>query len=253
MGFKGFFKKEINEILRTSKKFVLPSILLFFGFLSPLTAKYIKEIFNIAGGIEIEIPIPDPVYTDSFVQFYKNIGQIGIVVMILAFMGTVVEEKVKGSAILILTKPVSRIQFILSKFLSSLILFTASYILAITAFIYYTCILFPDYRSDYAWLSLGMPWIYGVFIISLTIFASTISKSHTMSAVYGFIGFAAISAVSILPRIGKYLPGALNNIGLEILTGVKPASDAVLPIVVAVVLSVLLILSSIAVFKRQEL
>ncbi|MFA6309628.1 MAG: ABC transporter permease, partial [Clostridia bacterium] len=190
-----FFKKEIFEILKTPKIIVLPAVALFFGMLSPITAKFINELIKTLGG-GISISFPEPTYIDSYVQLFKNHYTITAIVMIFVFMGLVAEEKQRGSAILVLTKNLSRLNFILSKFFASVLLFTFAYILSAVICIYYTFILFDEFWNPNLPLAIFMFWLYGVFLIALILFASIISRSPAIAALFGFIGFAVISFLS---------------------------------------------------------
>ncbi|MFZ5989051.1 MAG: ABC transporter permease [Bacillota bacterium] len=245
-----FLMKEIKEILKTHKIFILPAVFLFFAFSSPLTAKYINEILKSIGGVDITLP--EPTYLDSYAQFFKNFNSICMIVLILSFMGTVVDEKVKGSVILVLTKHVSRMQFVTSKFIAAVVFFTVSYALSALACIYYTYLLFPKFYNENLWLSIVLFWIYGVFVISITVFSSTISKSHMMAAIFGFIGYIAAPLITYIPVIGRFTPGQLESLSMDILTGVKTVGDTVGPVIVTLLVIMLFLTGSVMVFRKQE-
>jgi ABC-2 type transport system permease protein len=249
-----FLKKEINEIIKTNKIYILPAVFLFFGLLSPLTAKFTPQILKaFAKSDEMTfIFTKEPSFIDSYAQLFNNISQLCFIV-ILVFAGTIVGEKVKGTAILVLTKPVSRAKFIISKFIAAIGLYTAAFILATVACVYYTYLLFPVFYNDKLPLSLFTLWIFGVFLISMTIFISTISKSFTVSAVLGIAGFLVISATTAIPYVKKVTPGIFGSLGVEILSAKSLPIDAIAPLITAVVISVGFIVGSIYVFKRQEI
>lgn len=248
-----FFKKELMEIRKTSKLIVLPVVFLFFAILSPLTARYMKEIMEAAGVGEMIKLIPDPVYLDSFIQFFKNADFMCILTTILVFMGSVSEEKSKGSAILVMTKGVSRTDFILSKFFAAALLFTAAYMISAAVFIYYTSILFPGAYIAESWLALFLFWLYGILITAITILASTLSRSVTMSAVMALLAYAVIAGITALPKIGEYSPGILSSLGIEIMKGAEASAKAIAPMIVTVILIFLSLITSVRSFKRQEI
>ncbi len=246
-----FFKKEIFEILKTPKIIVLPVVSLFFGILSPLTAKFTNELIKSMGGININLP--DPVYTDSYLQLFKNHYTTTVIVMIFVFMGLIADEKRRGSALLVLTKNLSRMNFVLSKFFASALLFTFSYVISVIACVYYTYFLFGWYWNDGLLISLLMFWVFGMFMIALMTFASIVSKSSKIAALYGFIGFVAASIIAALPKIGNYSPGIMNGLSLEIMKGTKPATDSLYPIITCIVLALIFLVLGIRIFKKQEL
>ncbi len=252
-----FFKKEMMEIFKTYKIIVLPAIFLFFGLLSPLTAKYLPEIMKKFGNTaDSAVTITfngEPKYGDAYAQLFGNLGQMGLIVVILIFMSIVVNEKVKGSATLVLTKTVSRSQFILSKFFSSAILFTLSYLLSVGACIYYTYLLFNRFYNDNLILGLFLMWLFMIVIIAMTILASTLAKNVTISAVLGFLGFVGFSAISSLPVIKEYSPASMTVLGLSLINGKADTMDAAAPIIISFIMIIGFLISSIYIFKKQEI
>ncbi len=248
-----FLKKEIFEILKTPKIIILPAVSLFFGILSPLTAKFINELLKALGAGDT-IKIPDPTYIDSYSQFFKNHYGTTAIVMIFVFMGLVAAEKKSGSAILVLTKNLSRTNFVLSKFFAGVLLFTFSYVLSMIPGIYYTYFLFGTYWNDYLPLALLMFWVYGIFMIALMLFSSILAKSSIISALIGFLGYAFVSFASSLPHIGDFSPGIMHAMSLYIMIGDKNVpGDAIYPIVTSLALTIILVTSGILIFRKQEL
>lgn len=254
MSFKAFLKKEIYEILKTVKIIVLPVLFLFFGILSPLSAKYMNQVLAMAGEQQgIKIILPDPTYIQSYEQLFKNIYFMMIVVIILVFAGSIAEEKIKGTAILALTKNLSRTGFVLGKVIAAALLFTFSYIVGVAVFLYYTSLLFPVFISSGAWIALLCFWVFGIFIISLTFLSSIIGKSFTSAAVGGFIGYAGISAFAAMPYAGKFSPGILQTLSVELVMDMKTPADAAIPLVIAFALAIAAVAGGIIIFRKQEL
>ena len=79
-----FLKKEFKEIIKTYRIWVIPLIFLFFGMLSPIVVKILPDLFKSqlkSQGIIINIPPQTAV--DSFLQYFKNLSQIGMLAIIL--------------------------------------------------------------------------------------------------------------------------------------------------------------------------
>ncbi len=248
-----FLKKELCEIIKTHKIFVLPAIFLFFGFLSPLMAKYTPEILKSVGGVTLDPKLFNTTYTGAYEQLFKNLNQIGFIIMILVFMGIVVDEKIKGSVTMVLTKSLSRSWFILDKFIAAVILYTLSFVLAAVACTYYSFLLFPEFSAANLLTGLLLLWVYGIFIISFTVFSSTISKSHVISAVISLAFFLGISALGALPKVGDYLPGALSSLGLGLIKGTSNSGDVLIPLAVSAGLILIFISMAVTLFRKQEL
>lgn len=254
MSFMAFLKKEIMEILKTTKIIILPALFLFFGILSPLSAKYMNRILLMAAEQQgIKIQLPDLTFIQSYEQFFKNLYFMMIVVTILVFAGAIAEEKSKGTAILVLTKCLSRTGFIAGKLIAAVSLFTLSYAVSTAICVYYTALLFPEYMNTGVLGALLLFWIFGILMITLTLLSSLLCKSLTAAAVGGFISYAVVSAIAALPQIGKYTPGALQTLSVELSRGDKTFTDAVPAAVIAIVISAAAVITGLLVFNKQEI
>ena len=60
MSLRAFLAKDLREIVRTWRIYVLPGILLFSAVTGPPTAAYTAELFSSLGGDIFEGLIPDP-------------------------------------------------------------------------------------------------------------------------------------------------------------------------------------------------
>jgi ABC-2 type transport system permease protein len=246
-----FFGKELMEYVKTTKLLILCFSFLLFGLLSPLSAKYINEI--IAGVGNLDLKLPDPTYFDAYVQFFKNMYSLNILIVVMTFMGLVVDEKVKGTVQMTLTKGLSRTAFILGKFFSALLVFSLTYLLAVGACLYYTYLLFPEFINPGAPIAFLLFWLYGVLMIAFTLLCSALARSHTVSAVGSFVAFALIALTGTLPRVGALLPGYFNSLGMELVMGVAGAGKALWPGAIALGLTGLALVLTLMLFRRQEL
>lgn len=89
--YRTFLGKELTESLRTYKVLLLVVIFLLLGVMNPLTAKISPDLMA-AVMPDMNIQLPDPVSLDSWTQFFKNVGQIGMIVVIIIFGGVLSHE-----------------------------------------------------------------------------------------------------------------------------------------------------------------
>ena len=112
-------RKEIMEQWRTSRLLVMLVVLGFFGMSSPLMAKFMPQLIGLVpGGEQFAGLIPQPTIQDAIAQYIKNIDQFSILLAIFLSMGTMVQEKERGTAVMMLCKPLGRGSFLLAKFLA---------------------------------------------------------------------------------------------------------------------------------------
>ena len=115
-GFTVFARKESQEILRTWRLWVLPGILVFFALTGPPLARYTPEIIKAFAGDQLGgLTLPPPTYLDAYGQWIKNLTQIALFALIIICGGIVSAESRSGTAVLVLTKPVSRTAFVVVK------------------------------------------------------------------------------------------------------------------------------------------
>ncbi|MCB8987774.1 MAG: ABC transporter permease [Ardenticatenaceae bacterium] len=112
-------RKELLQQWRTRRVLVVCAVFLLFGLLSPLAAKFTPQMLTMVKGAEqFADLIPQPTINDAITQYIKNITQFGFIIAILVGMGAVAGEKEKGTAALILSKPMSRWAFCLLGFVA---------------------------------------------------------------------------------------------------------------------------------------
>jgi ABC-2 type transport system permease protein len=214
MSFYASLRKEVLELVRTHRLLVMAVILIFFGLASPLIAKLMPEMMRlIPGGEDFVSLIPTPTISDAIAQYVKNLSLFGLLLAFLMTMGAVAQEKERGTAVLMLVKPLPRAIFLLTKFVALALAFLGCLALAGLGGYYYTMLLFatPDLS---AWVVLNLlMWLYFLVYVALILLASTIAKSQAAAAGLGIGAIVILGALPSLPGLGKYLPGQLVTWG----------------------------------------
>jgi ABC-2 type transport system permease protein len=255
MTFLASLRKEVLELARTYRLLSMGIVLVFFGLSSPLLAKLMPELFRlIPGGEDLAPLIPTPTVADAIAQYVKNISQFGFLLALLVTMGAVAQEKERGTAILIVVKPVPRATFLLAKFVALALAFLGCLVLAGLGGYYYTLLLFTPAVSPSAWLVLNLfLWLYILVYVALTLLASTVVKSQAAAAGLGFGVMLIFAALGAIPHVGQYLPGQLVAWGTALLIGSPPSAQSWPALAVSLGLIAACLLTTWAVFERQEL
>ena len=247
-----FFKKEIKEHFRSYRLLILGIVFVLFGIMSPATAKFTPELLQMLGN-GIEIKLPPVTVADSYMQFFKNINSMGIIVLLLMFAGMVADEKTKGTAALILTKNISRTAFLLAKYAAAALLWTVVYVAGALTCQGYTLWLFPDVSASNLVISFGAYWVFGLALLAFTEFSSAVMPGHGLATLGAFIGWG-ILVLSMLPaKIAVYSPAVLGSNNLQLITGTAQASSLLWPLVIAVAMIGLLLGGAVYLMNRQEL
>jgi ABC-2 type transport system permease protein len=236
---------------------VLAVVLLFFGILSPVTARYMTQILTFAATGEPELEqflelIPPPTPLDSVDQYINNLTGIGLLVVVLLVMGLVAQEKDRGTVVLVLARPVSRVAFLLTKFAAFATWLVLCVVAAGLVAYLYTGLLFGEWLAAGSFAALNALMIlYFLVIAALTFLGSTLTRSSFAAAAIGLGVWALISLLGNIRALGDYVPGRLAAAAAQLPRG--QAFESWPAIAVSLVLLALALVVSIIVFQRQEL
>jgi ABC-2 type transport system permease protein len=242
--------KELLEARRTLRLPIVAGLFTIIGIGSPLLARFTPEIVEALAG-DMGIPIPVPSAQDAVDQLLKNIAQFGGLAAILLAMGSVASEKERGTAALILTKPVERAAFLGAKLVAIGLTLAVGVALATAAGWLYTLILF-EAPPVAGFVGFGvLTWLSLVAYAVVTFLASTLTRSALAAAAIGFGALIGLGIASAFPNVGQFLPPGLATPARALALG--EAADPVVPVVSTVVLIAACALAAWASFRRQEL
>jgi ABC-2 type transport system permease protein len=247
------FRKEWQESLRSYRLLIVVIVLIFFGLTSPLQAKLLPQVLAsaIPSGPGISLTIPPATVWDAITQYVKNMGQFDLILAVLLGMGAVAQEKDKGTAAMMMVKPLPRGSFLGAKFLGLAAVFAIAITIAGIGSYYYTGLLF-EWMEILPWVMLNaFLFVYVLVILAITLFCSTITNSQAAAGGMA-IGIIVIGfIIGVIRNLGRYLPGELNTWSIRLMHGDTTASWTALA--VTLILIVVPLLAAWLVFKRQEL
>lgn len=242
--YLAFTKKELMESTRTYKLFVLLIIFMLFGFMNPIIAKVMPEVLSSFLPEGMIINLEEPKALDSWMQFFKNISQTGMIVLVVVFSGIMANEINKGTLEIMRTKGLSRRTIILSKFTASALLWSAAYVLCFGITYIYTEYLWDTSEIRNLPLAMIAMWLFGILLLVLTIFGGLLFKS-----IYGSLLFTGgvviiLTILGIFPDAAPYNPMSLISQGVPLLNGEFMPQDIYTAMAVTLVLIVIFLMSS---------
>lgn len=250
-GYIAFVKKEFLENVRTYKLFILLILFFIFGMMSPLTAKLMPELLKNMDMKGMTITIPDPTATDSYMQFFKNVGQMGLVVLVIIFSGSLTTELTKGTLVNVLAKGLSRQAVILAKFTAAVMVWSVSLLAAFLTTYGYTEYLFKQNNIYHLGYSVFCLWLFGIFLLSVLIFAGTMNKSSYGSLLYTALAVGILFVLNLFPSVQQYNPILLMTDNVKMLTKTYDTTDSYKVVAITVPISVCFVLCSMARFKKS--
>jgi len=251
--YLAFTKKELLEYTRTYKLFLMVIIFLGFGFMNPVTAKYTPEL--IAGfmpeGMSVEIA--EPTILDSWSQFFSNIPQLGLIIMVIVFSGLMANEFSKGTLVNILTKGMRREAVILAKFTSASLIWTVSYLVSFVVTLLYSKLFWSDTGVANLAMAVGCVWLFGILLLSSLLLGGILFRSSYGSLLFVGVLVVVMFVLNVLQTIAEYVPIRLVSVNMELLRGSIGASEVYAAVGITIGLTVVFIVISMVVFNRKRL
>ena len=249
-------QKELLSLWRTKRFLITVAVFGVFGLMSPLLAYFMPQILGSVKGAEMFADlIPEPTVYDAVGQYIKNITQFGFLIAILLGMGTVSGEKERGTAELILAKPLPRWAFILSKFTAQLLSYTAAFLVATSGAYLYMRILFGEVSlSSFIFVNLLL-LLWLLTFVGMTILGSAVGDSIGASAGIALGGSVLLLLAGSLPQVGALFPGGLVAWAGQIIsgTGAEKTGSNFGAVATGLVIVVLCNIWAVALFEKQEL
>jgi ABC-2 type transport system permease protein len=254
-GYHSLLEKEVVEAWRTYRLAVVCALFLGLGIVAPLTTRYLPEIIKAFAPSGFEVTLPPLDVPDVVDQFLKSIAQFGALAAILTTMGAVATEKERGTAALVLTKPVTRLAFLLSKLAAIGLLFGLAIALATTGAWLYTTYLFEAVPA-WQWAQMaGVTWLSTMVYASITFLGSVLMRSSLGAAGVGFGALIVLSLASIVPTLTTWLPAGLIPVAKAVAVGTTrdPALDPARTIGISVAIILAALVLAWLRFRREEL
>ena len=197
--------------------------------------------------------VANPTAADSFAQFFKNIGQMGLLVLVIIYCGIIANEFSKGTLINMLTKGLKRHTVIFSKVTSSVVAWTMAYLLSAGVSYGFTAYYFDMKGLSHTFAALFALWLYGVFLLMLVIFGGVLFKT-----VYGsllFTGGVAVvlTLLNLVPTLQKYNPASLATDNLALMTSLKGLDDLLPAFILCGASIIAFIFSSVVIFNKKQI
>ena len=200
--FSVLLKKEWRENARNYKVFWIPAVFILLGIMEPVTQYFLPQILDSVGnlpeGAVLEFPTPEP--EQVLVKVMGQYQLLGLLILILAYMGTVAGERKSGAATLLYVRPLSYPAYFLSKWVMAGTVALASVWLGFLAAAYYIWLFFDaiDFGSFVQFAASYSLWI--LLVISIVLAASAALPSP---------GLAAAAAL-VLTLISQVVDGLLG-------------------------------------------
>lgn len=248
--------KEFLEMARNYKWIWMPITFILLGVMDPLTTYYLPEILSSVGGLPegAVFEIPEPTAQEVFIMSLGEYQMIGILIIVLSFMGIVAAERKSGVVQLILVKPVSYTAYITSKWTAALVLIVISLFFGMLASWYYTGVLFEFIPFIRFMESFGLYALWLVLVLSFVILCSAAFIHPGAAAMIALVTvFISTMIGGIFKHLFEWSPTQLVTYVSERLVTDKWPEHIWPATGITVSMIILFVILAISIFKRKEL
>jgi ABC-2 type transport system permease protein len=252
-GFGAFTAKEMRETRKTWRLWVLPGVLVFLGLTTPILAAVTPALLKATAQRQpgVVIHFPAPTSADAYLQFMGNLAQLALLVVIITGAAAVAGERRGGTAMLVLTKPLSRAAFVWAKVVANLVVLLVATALGTALCVAVTVALFDSAHVVAFLESVGVWLALAAMFVCLMVFLSAALDRQAAAAGAGLAVYAALFTLTAFPAVRDRSPAGLFAANDALLKGRDVALAQ--PLVATALLAVVFLLAAAWIFRRKEL
>lgn len=249
------WRLELLRLVRTRRGLALLSVHLLFGFIGPLTARYLNELLELAGddleGATIELP--DAVPHDGMAQYVANAMQIGLVVTVVVAAGSLALDATPemGAFLRTRVRPVWRL--LLPRLVVSFAAVSLAFTLGALAAWYETWALLGGLPAEDVLAGIAFGVVFLAYVIAVTAAAAQWTKGVLATVMVALLSLLVLPVLGAADVIGQWLPSSLATALADLPAGKHDVGHYVRPAVVSLLTTAGLIYVALVGARRREL
>lgn len=254
--FMTLLSKEFLGLKRSSKIIWLPVVFMLLSVMQPVTYYFMDDIMKMGGslpeGAVFEMPTPSS--GEVMASVLSQLNSVGLLLIVVAVMGTISDERKSGALTMVFTRPVSPLQIVASKTVAHSLLLVVSFICGYFLAFYYTILLFSTLPIVDVLVSMVVYSLLVVFIVSCVVLTSAILNGNGAIAIINVSFFTAFSlAGSYFHDQLAWSPTQLGSYASLIVQGAEIESGFWGSVVVTVLLIVVIQLLAARILSKKKI
>jgi ABC-2 type transport system permease protein len=248
------WRLEVLRLVRTRRIVALLGVYIFFGLLGPLTARYLSEILDLAGG-DLQgatIVLPDPVPADGMVQYVSNASQIGTLVAVVVAAGSLAFDAIPEMGVFLRTRVPGVATILAPRLVVVTAATVAAFVLGSLAAWYETWALIGALPAGPVLAGIGFGVVFLVFVVALVAAVAGWARSVLSTVLVSVVVLLVLPILGIADAVGRWVPTHLAT-ALAQLPGDAAAGDYIPAAIVTVIATVGLIWLAVIGAGRREL
>ncbi len=246
MGFENFLWKENCRWWKTRRWIIQTAIWLI-----------------LVSGMMIPILTMEPEYEFSWIVYFVNVGVLPAIGITIIMQDALIEEKRAGTASWVLSKPISRAAFILSKWVANSLGFLVTVVLVQGVSIYFLFPALTSWEIDIAGLllAMGLDALFLLFCLTFTLMLGTLFSNRGPVIGISLLSIMIQYYLLGVPFLRPFLPAFLvlsagqePNVVFSLATSAAMGQPlpSLLPIATTIGMIVLFLAISLFRFQREE-
>ncbi len=251
----GFIKKEWMAQFRSARLYVLAGVFLLLGLCNPILTKLTPLMLDFLAdsleqaGMDIGIVQVDALF--SWTEYFSNIS-LGIIVFLVVQGNLFTSEYGDSTLVQVLTKGLARYKIVVAKAITLSVLWTVYYWMCFAVTYALNAYFWDNSVVDNLFFSGFCTWLYGMWIVCLIVFYSTLAKSAGLVILGSGGTFFAMTLIGSFRVTKPYTPSLLSD-PTALLYGLEGPAAYWKAIVVTVVLGALAIAASIPLMNKKKI
>lgn len=205
------WRLEFLRLVRTRRWIALLAVYLFFGFLGPVTARYIEDIVSFAGGNAsgATIKFAPPIPADGMAEYVSNAVQIGTLVTVVIAAGAVAFDSQPEMGVFLRCR-VRRMQdILLPRLVVPFAAASAAFVLGALAAWYETWALIGTLDAGRVLLGIGFGMVFIAFVVALVGAVAQWSRGVLATVMASVVVLLAMPILGLAGAVERWLPTSL--------------------------------------------
>lgn len=249
------WRLEWVRLTRTKRWIALLGVFLFFGLLGPLTARYLGEILDLAGGdlegATIELPPPAP--ADGMAQYVSNALQIGTLVAVVVAAGALAFDAIPEMGVFLRTRVADVRALLTPRFVVTVGAVVGSFVLGGLAAWYETWALIGGLPANGVLAGLLLGSLFFVFVVALVAAVAGRATSLLGTVMISILVLVMMPIFGVADAVGRWLPSHLGGALAAIPAGTRSVGDYLPAATVTLVATVALLYLAVRFAAAREL
>jgi ABC-2 type transport system permease protein len=216
------WRLEWLRLVRTRRVAALAGVYVLFGFLGPLTARYLPEIIDRFGG-DITVVVPDPVPADGISQYVGNASQIALLVALGVAAGATTLHALPQMSVFLRTRVSGGTRLVVPRFVVAGGAVIASYVVGALVAWYETAVLLGGLPVGGMLAGIVYGAVYLVFAVAVAAAAGAVLGSVLATAGISVLVMIAMPLVGLVDPVGSMLPSHLVGALVDLARDGSPA------------------------------